>query len=146
MNTRSITKPSKWFWIVSVLALLWNLLGVAAYLGEAYMKEEMMAAYTETQKNIMNGLPSWIMGAFAIAVFAGAIGCIALLMQKKWAGLVLWISLLAVLARTGYFFFMTNGTEVFSVLQGTVMPIITVVISALLVILARVTIDKGWLS
>ena len=146
MNPMSQTKPPVWFWIVSILAHLWNLRGVGAYLGEAYMKEEMMAAYTEAQKELMNGLPSWIMGAFAIAVFLGAIGCIALLMKKKWAKPLLFVSLLAVLARTIYFFFMTNGTELFSLIEGTVLPILTVIISAFLVILARVATDRNWLT
>lgn len=146
MNNLTKIKPPVWFWIISIVALLWNLAGVFAYLATAYMKDEMMAEYTEAQKELLNGQPSWVMGAFAIAVFGGALGCIALLLRKKWAKPLLMLSLLAVLTRTVYFFFMTNGTEVFSVGEGTVMPILTVIISALLVIFARIASDRKWIS
>lgn len=145
MNTTKTTKPILWYWVISIIALLWNLAGVGAYLGQAYMKDEMMAAYSEVQKDLMNNLPPWITGAFAIAVFAGILGCFALLMRKKWAHPLFVISLFAVLARTFHFFFMTNGTELFSFGEGTIMPIVTVVISAFLVIFTKVSIDKKWL-
>jgi hypothetical protein len=146
MNTFQKVKPTVWFWIISIVALLWNLMGVIAYLMEAYMKDEVMAGYSEAQREIFASQPAWITGAFATAVFAGAIGCIALLLRKKWAGPVLMISLLAVLARTIYFFFMTDGTEVFDVVEGTVLPILTVVIAAGLVIFSRVSKDRLWIT
>jgi hypothetical protein len=145
MSTTKRNKPSVWYWVISVVALLWNLAGVSAYLGQAYMKDEMMASYSDVQKELMNNLPPWITGAFAIAVFAAALGCFALLMRKKWAHPLFVISLLAVLARTVHFFFMTNGTDIFSFGEGTVMPIVTVIISAFLIIFTKVSIDKGWI-
>ena len=36
MNTAS-KKPTTRYWIIAILALLWNTLGVIAYLGQAYM-------------------------------------------------------------------------------------------------------------
>lgn len=36
MNHSTRTKPPIWFWIISVIALIWNLMGVMAYLGQAY--------------------------------------------------------------------------------------------------------------
>lgn len=146
MTSISKTKPNVWFWVISIVALLWNVMGVLAYLGDAYMKDEMRAVYTEIQRNLLNDLPAWITGAFAIAVFVGVLGCVALLFRKKIALPLFVISLLAVLARTFHFFFMTNGTEIFSVGEGTVMPIVTVVISAFLIMFAKMSIDKNWLS
>ncbi len=146
MNTLQKVKPTVWFWIISIIALLWNLMGVGAYLMEAYQKEVMYEGYSEAQLALMNGLPAWITGAFATAVFAGAIGCLGLVLRKKWATPVLIISLLAVLARTIYFFFLTKGTEIFSTFEGTIMPIVTVVIAALLIIFSRVSMDRGWIS
>ena len=41
--TTSINKPPVWFWVVCVLALIWNGLGVMAYLGRAFATDEMIA-------------------------------------------------------------------------------------------------------
>ena len=37
-------KPTTTFWIIGVIALLWNIMGVLAYLGQAYMTDEVRAA------------------------------------------------------------------------------------------------------
>lgn len=146
MTTEIRTKPPTWFWIVGVLALLWNLMGVSAYLMDAFMKEDIMSALSDAQRSIFENQPAWITGAYAIAVFAGTLGCIALLMRKKWAKPVFWVSLVAVLARTVYYFFMTNATEVFDVVQGTIMPILVIIIAGLLIMLTKIASDRNWLS
>ncbi len=145
MTANETTKPPMWFWIVSVLALLWNLMGVYAYLMDAYMKDEMMASYSEAQKAIFETQPTWLTAAYAIGVFAGALGCIGLLIRKKWAKPVFVLSLLAVLARTLYYFFMTDATEVFDMIQGTILPIVVIIVSGLLIILARIAEERKWI-
>ena len=146
MTTNTEVKPPIWFWVVSGLALLWNLMGVYAYLLDAYTKDETMAALSETQKSIFENQPSWVTAAFALAVFCGAIGCVAILLRKKWAKLLFWISLIAVIARTFYYFFLTNATEVFDMFQGTIMPILVIIIAGFLVILSKISLDRRWLS
>lgn len=42
--TDKINKPTSAFWIISAVALLWNIMGVIAYLGQAYMTEEVLKA------------------------------------------------------------------------------------------------------
>jgi MFS family permease len=145
MTANETTKPPMWFWIVSVLALLWNLMGVYAYLMDAYMKDEMMASYSEAQKAIFETQPTWLTAAYAIGVFAGALGCIGLLIRKKWAKPVFVLSLLAVLARTLYYFFMTDATKVFDMIQGTILPIVVIIVSGLLIILARIAEERKWI-
>jgi len=146
MTTNVRTKPPAWFWIVSVLALLWNLMGVYAYLMDAYMKDEMATSLSEAQKSIFENQPAWITGAYAIAVFAGALGCIALLMRKKWAKPLFWLSIIAVVSRTVYYFFMTNATEVFDMVQGTIMPIVIIIVAGLLIMISKIASDRNWLS
>lgn len=145
MTTNLKTKPPVWFWIVSVLALIWNLIGVSFYLMDAYMRDETIAGLSETQKNIIESQPSWVIGAYALAVFGGALGCIALLIRKKWAKQLFVVSFVAMAARTIYYFFMTNATEVFDVVQGTLMPIIILIITGFLFILSRIAIEKKWI-
>ncbi|BAO77417.1 hypothetical protein [Winogradskyella sp. PG-2] len=69
---------------MSVLALLWNGAGVMAYIGRAYATDEIIAALPEEQQaEFLIEHPAWYTAAFALAVFCGALGCIAILIRKK---------------------------------------------------------------
>ena len=146
MTNKSTSKPATWYWIVAVLALIWNIMGVLAYLANAFITEEIKAEYTAEQLALIEGRPAWVTAAFAIAVWGGLLGCIALLIRKKWARPLLVISLLGILAQTGYNLFATNAAEVFGQMQGLIMPLIVVVIGIILVMVARIADRKQWLS
>ena len=84
-----INSIPKWFWIVSVVLLLWNLMGLAVFgimmtmIGNA---EAMTAAnLNDEQQALINAAPSWVNISFAVAVIFGVLGCIALLMRRKFA-------------------------------------------------------------
>ncbi len=140
------TKPATWFWVVSVLALLWNLMGVIAYLGDAFITEEMKMAYSPEQLAIIESRPAWVTAAFAIAVWGGLLGCIALLIRKRWARPLLLVSLLGVVAQTGYNLFATNAAEVFGQVQGLILPLFVVIIAILLVLIAKIADRKHWIT
>lgn len=146
MTTNIKSNPPVTFWVLSIVALLWNLMGVSAYISDAYAKDEVMAAFSEAQRAIFEVQPIWLTAAYAFAVFAGTLGCIALLLRKKWAAPLFWISLIAIVARTGYYFFMTNTTEVFDVVTGTILPIAVIVIAGLLLIYSKIATDRNWIS
>ncbi|MBN2868591.1 MAG: hypothetical protein JXK08_07965, partial [Flavobacteriaceae bacterium] len=58
--TTTAQKPPIWFWIVSVIALLWNAMGVMAYLGQAFLTEEALAAMPPEQQEIYSiDYPAW---------------------------------------------------------------------------------------
>lgn len=146
MSKNLKVKPPVWFWIVSALALLWNLGGLMAYIMDVFMRDLIMVEFTESQKSIFENQPTWLTGVYAIAVLGGTFGCIALLLRKKWAKMLFLVSLLSVVIRTAYYFFMTNSTEVFDIVQGTIMPIMVIVIAGLLCILSIVASDRKWLT
>lgn len=145
MTTNTNIKPPVWFWIVSVLALLWNFAGVGAYLQQAYTSIEDLEAMTQAERLLHESQPAWATAAFAIAVFAGAFGCIGLLLRKKWANLVLLISLMGILAQQTYHFFLSNTFEVVGS-EAMFMPVLVIIIGILLVFLARSAAKKGWLA
>ena len=144
MNQETTAKPPVWFWIVSGLALVWNLMGVGAYLAQVMMSPETKAALPEADQAAIASLPSWYMAAFATAVFAGALGCLALLLRKKWATLLLTLSFAAVVIQQIYFFGLTDlGSKQHG--GQLVMTIAIPVVGLLLVLLARSATAKGWL-
>mgnify|MGYP000589280540 CR=1 FL=1 len=144
MPTNKESAP-KWFWIISTLALLWNIAGVGAYLQHAYMSVEDLEKLSQAERLLYESQPSWVTAAFAIAVWGGALGCIALLLQKKWAKPILLLSLIGVLVQMAHSFFISNSLEVYGP-GAIIMPIMVLLIAIALVFFARKSSDRNWLN
>lgn len=137
--SNSTNKPPIWFWIVSVIALVWNGMGVNAYLQQAYNTESYRAMYTAEQLEIESNLPAFVTAAFAIAVFAGALAAIGLLLRKSWS-VKLWVlSLIAVIVQMGYL--LINGFA-----SSIGMTIMIIAFAFIFVWFARKSEANGWLS
>ena len=137
-------KPNTGFWIIAVIALIWNIMGVFQYLSSTLMKDEMRELMTEDQLALMDSLPSWYTAAFAIAVFSGLLGCLLLLMRRKWAVPVFLVSLLAVLVQMGYWLFATDAMTVYGT-QAVIMPLIVIIVAIFLYFYSKGASQKGWL-
>lgn len=138
-------KPNAGFWIIAIIALLWNIMGVFQYLSTTYLKEEMYAKMTEQQVSLMDSLPAWHIGVFAIAVFAGLLASILLIVRKKWAVHTFLVSLVAILIQMGYWFFGTEAIEVYG--SGVyLMPILVIVIGVFLYFFSKGAAQKGLLK
>lgn len=124
-------KPTTVFWVVGILATIWNILGVAAYLGNAFATEETIAAMPQADQDYMVNMPAWVTAAFAIAVWFGLAGCIGLLMRKKWAVPLFMLSLLGVVVQQIYNFFMQDYISLSG--SSMIMPIIVLLVSIFLV-------------
>jgi hypothetical protein len=139
------TKPPVWYWVVGGLALIWNLLGVKAYLARVMMTEEAIAALPEAERALYTDAPTWAVGAFAIAVWAGALGCVVLLLRKSVALPVLIVSLVAIVVQDIHSFFIADSMVVYGP-TVMIMPMMVLVIAVALVWHARSSIAKGWLA
>ncbi len=139
------SKPPVWFWIVSTLALLWNLSGVLNYLMQAFATPEMLAAMPEHQREYMEQTPSWVIGCFAIAVWGGTIGSILLLIRKRVAYTLLIISFVGVLGQVSYSLLLSNAIEVYGP-SGMVLPILIIGIGLYLIYFAKKGNVNGWLK
>ncbi len=135
----STRKPATWFWIVSVIALIWNVMGVFQYLIYTFNTESFRAAYTEEELEIITNQPAWYTAVFAIAVFAGVLGCLFLLLRKNIAKPMLLVSSIAVIIQMGYLLLVIKVGE-------PVMPMVVIVFSVFLVWFSRMSAGKGWIS
>ena len=135
----------RWFTITAVVAIVWNLLGVSAFIMQMMMTPEMLAQLPQAERELYESTPGWVLVAFAVAVFGGVIGSLGLALRKVWSLLFLWLSLFAVLAQNAYSFFMSNAVEVYGI-QAMVMPVLVIVIAVLLVVLARNANTRHWLD
>ena len=143
-NTSNAVIP-KWFTIVAILALVWNLMGVMAFIAQMTMTVEMLAELPQAEQEIYNSIPLWATIAFACAVFAGALGSLALLMKKSLAEPLLILSLAGVAIQMFHSFVISNSFEVFGP-GGAIMPAMVAVIAMALVRLASKAKANGWLN
>jgi len=139
------SKAPKWFMIVAAVLLVWNLLGVMAYIMQVMMTAETLAALPQEQRELYENTPAWATAAFAVAVNFGALGCVLLLLKRSLAGLFLQLSLAGVLVQMFHSFFMSKSFEVFGP-GGLVMPVMVIVIAIYLVVLAARAKANGWTS
>ena len=141
-NTKKLTTS---FWIISGIALFWNVLGVMAYLAQAFMSEETLQSLPEAEQAIYQDVPAWATAAFALAVWGGALGCLLLLLRKRWAKVVLVISLLGIFVQMIYNVFLSKSMEVYGP-GGLIMPVLVVFVGAFLVWYSRKADTNGWLN
>ena len=135
-----------WFWIVAIGALLWNLLGLGAFLSTAVlMTPEALAAMTPEQQELYVNTPSWVNVAFGVAVICGVLGSIGLLMKQDWAAPVFVISLLGLLVQMFYVFGMSNSMEVYGA-AAAAMPGMIFVGCIFFIWFAHSSAMKGWLD
>ena len=120
--TNSKNKPGISFWIISTIALIWNLMGVNQYLQQAYNTESFREMYTAEQFQVIQATPSWAILAFAFAVFGGAVGCIFLLFRKKVAKTFFIISLIGIIIQMIYNVFIVKAMQVYGP-GAIIMPI-----------------------
>lgn len=135
----------RWFTVVAVLALLWNLLGCFAIASDLRLTAQDIAALPEAQQALYKARPGWSVVASVVAVFGGALGSLGLLLRRKWAYPLLIASLIGVVLQDVALFGMTQAASVGGapvvILQGLVL-----LIAIGLVVLARKAIVRGWLS
>lgn len=138
-------KPPAWFWVVAVLGLLWEAFGVATYLMHVGVVPNDTSRMSAAEIALAGSMPTWATAAYAVAVFAGLLGALGLLMRKGWSRSLLFLSLLALLVQFGWWIFISGAMEVIGPSMLT-MPIVVIVVGVVLVWIANHAAKRGWLS
>jgi hypothetical protein len=135
--TASAPAPA-WLRVVALLGLLWNLFGVFQYL-------TTVGIVAGADQAAVAAMPAWVTGAFAVAVFGGALGCLGLLMRKRWSQMLLLISLLAIVAMDLWIFELADLDSTMA--GGELGVTVAVAVVAILLFWLAFRADrKGWLS
>jgi hypothetical protein len=139
-----MNKPPKWFLVVAVLALLWNLIGCVAVVADLRLSPADVAALPAAQQALYAARPGWAVAATALAVLGGVLGCLGLLLRRKWALPMLGLSLVGILLQDFGLFVLVDDAHLAGsgavVTQGLVL-----VIGIGLVWLSVKAITRGWL-
>ncbi len=143
MNDKTVGGVHWSFWIIGGVALIWNAMGVMNFFVQ--MNADMVATMPETHRAIIEVRPAWGTGAFAIAVFGGALGCLLLLLRKSAAYYLFIASLLGVIVAMTPHLDMIGSTinDPFEIVMMILMPL---VVAAFLVWYSKQTQSKGWIS
>ncbi len=138
------SSPPVWFWVISVVALLWYLMDTSAFFMRLFMTDDAIKAMPENQQHLFQNIPLWVNIVFACEVFGGTLGCIALLLRKKWALPLFVISILGVLAQTSNIWFLTDAISAMGA-PAIVMPLVAIIIASAMIFIAQLAITKDWL-
>ncbi len=136
----NIKNAAHWsFWIICVLALIWNTLGSINFVVQ--MNSQMIENYRESERAIIEGRPIWATLGFALSVFGGTLGCALLLIRKKIAFYAFAVSMVGTLVVTAHTITLDiefgMGELVGIVLSPTV-------VAAFLIWYSMYTDRKGW--
>lgn len=143
--TNSTTTPSKAFYTIGGLALIWNLMGINQYLQQAFNTDAFRAEFNEEQLLLIDSTPAWVTAAFAIAVFGGTIGCVLFLMRRKAAKNIFIVSLLGIVIQMYYNLFIIDSVDIYGP-GAAVMTFMILGVALFLVTYATFCYNKGWLS
>ncbi len=133
-----------WYWVVAVLALLWEAMGCYAYVTQVSMDSAALARLPAAQRDLWMAMPPWVTGAYAVAVWAGLIGALGLLLRRGWARLAFAASLVAVVVQFGWTFL---ATPILTTIGPSAagFPAFILLVAALLLWFAGFAAKRGWL-
>ena len=104
------------------------------------MNPNILANYPEAAKSLIASRPIWATGAFAIAVFVGALGDILLLLKKAFAFYLFIASFLGVFVANIHTFQVSSAVDIW---VGSIMSF---VVAAFLIWYSKLVKNKGWVS
>lgn len=145
MEKNKLTIPV-WYWILAVVFLLWNIMGVLSFFAHTFISEEALTNLPENERALYGEYPLWTTIVFALAVFGGTLGSIGLLLRKKWAKTAFVISLLGIIPQMIHNTFFTKSMEIYGPGQAATMPIMVIIFAVFLIWFSNYAIKKNWLK
>jgi hypothetical protein len=138
MNDKNVERVRWSFWLIGFATLVWNAMGCINYLMQT--DSDALSRYHETARTLIESSPVWATGAFAIAVFGGALGCLLLLFRKSVAHYLYVASLLGVIVTNIHTFTAGGSMEIW---VGSLMSL---VVAAFLIWYSKWVASKGWIG
>lgn len=142
MNALESSTPV-WFRLVSIIAVFWESIGVWSYLGHVRAVPPMQPM-TPAQEALAATIPVWVTAAFAVAVFAGLVASLAMLLSRAQARPLFLLSLVCIVAQSAWVLLISNARAV----EGNValvMPMVITGIGLLFYWLSSTGVKRGWL-
>lgn len=147
MSEETTAKVATSFWVIAGTMLVWNVIGLMFYYQQSTLTPEIMmqAGLTPQQIAHISDTPAWAHSGYAIAVNAGVLGALFLLLRKVWAVPLFVLSLVGVLVQDLDAFVLRDAMDAWGT-SGITLPIIVLVICVFEIWYAREAKKKGLLS
>ncbi len=143
MTGKQMTAP-RWIMGVSILLLLWNLIGVGFFFSQYAMTPDDIAKLPSTQQFLWTHMTTRVWIAYAVAVAAGTLGALSLMLRKGLALALSGLSLVAVIIQfTNPALLQVAKTEGFGIMG---FPLCIIAIAAVQTALAWRWRAAGWLA
>lgn len=132
----------RYFIVIAIVLLLWNLMGLAAFAMQYTADLTELAKSDPVTAQAFAAMPAWVWIAYTIAVGAGTLGAVLLLMKKAAAASLFLLSLIAVVVQFGYTFL---GTDLLALKGPAVLafPAFIVVMAVVQLLYARHLVGKA---
>jgi hypothetical protein len=143
-TTDAAHKTPTWYWVVSGIALLWMLFGVAAWVMDLMTDEAGLAQLSEAQRQLYAARPQWLLAVYGVATLSGLLGAIGLLVRKSWASALFVVSLAAIIVQFGYTFLGLHAIEVLGAAAAVPFPLVIFLIGVALCWFSVRSRKAGW--
>tara|TARA_R110002095_G_scaffold72980_3_gene62109 strand:- start:1308 stop:1721 length:414 start_codon:yes stop_codon:yes gene_type:complete len=131
-------KPHWSFWVICIIALVWNLMGCANFIMQ--MNPNSLVNYPDTVKFLVANRPQWATIAFAVAVFSGIVGDVFLLLKRSVSFYLFIASFTCIILTNIHTFNISNSLEIW---VGSLMSLI---VAAFLIWYSAFITKKNWIN
>lgn len=140
-NVTSSVSPPVWYWPAAVAALLFE--GAGAYLfANSLMLDP--ASLPLDQRAIFDATPQWMTIAWGLAIGAGVLGAIGMLLRRRFAEPLLLVSLLAVVVQFSGLFLVRQLREL-TPEDHLIVPVVILLLAYAVWQLSKLARRRGWL-
>ncbi len=140
-NPSADRSPPAWYWLFAVAALLFE--GAGAYLFSSSLTLDP-ATLPLDQRAIFEATPQWMTIAWAVAIGAGLLGAIGLLMRRRFAEPLLLGSLIAVAVQFSGIFLVRQLREL-TPEDHLMVPVIILLMAYAVWQVSKLARRRGWL-
>jgi len=144
MSTKTVSAVHWSFWAISVVALIWNVMGSINFLMQ--MNAAALTTFPESHRVLIEGRPAWATAGFAIAVFGGALGCLLLLLRKTAAYYLFIASLLGAIVTMIHALGIVRSANSFSPFEVFLAILMPLVVPTFLIWYSKWVERRGWIS
>lgn len=142
MNDMPAPRPPIHFWVIAVVALLWNAVGAFDFLATQIQLESYMSAFSQEQLAYSYGIPTWAVITWGIATVSALFGSIAMLVRLRRAYELFIVSLLGIVFTSIHSFVLSDGAQIMGT-GGVIFSGVIVAIGIFLIFYNRAMLQRG---
>jgi len=134
-----------WFSTATIILLIWNLMGIVNFFQHLTITDEAILAMPENQRELYSNFPLWTIFAFALAVFGGSCGSLALLFKMKIAHPIFIASLIGIVVQMSHSLKIASGMGD----DGAwviLMTVLLIMVGVFAIWLSKYSITKNWIK